>query len=89
MQSSAYFQSASGAPLSRTVPYLPCLPSQPDTGKQAERRLRGQDHAGVRNSSPSESNQDWDGIKAKNPRGLGTCVREDLMDLLIERNQPG
>jgi hypothetical protein len=29
------------------------------------------------------------GIKAINPRGLGECVREDLMDLLIERNQLG
>jgi hypothetical protein len=29
------------------------------------------------------------GGKAINPRGLGTCVREDLMDLLIERNQLG
>jgi hypothetical protein len=24
-----------------------------------------------------------------NPGGLGACVREDLMDLLIERNQLG
>jgi len=29
------------------------------------------------------------GINALNPRGLGTCVREDLMDLLIKRNQLG
>jgi hypothetical protein len=29
------------------------------------------------------------GRNAINPRGLGTCVREDLMDLLIERNQLG
>ena len=27
------------------------------------------------------------GKKATNPGGLGACVREDLMDLLIERNQ--
>jgi hypothetical protein len=29
------------------------------------------------------------GLKALNLRGMGTCVREDLMDLLIERNQLG
>jgi hypothetical protein len=29
------------------------------------------------------------GQEATNPRGVGTCVREDLMDLLIERNQLG
>jgi hypothetical protein len=29
------------------------------------------------------------GAKATNPGGLGACVREDLMDLLIERNQLG
>ena len=29
------------------------------------------------------------GLKAINPGDLGACVREDLMDLLIERNQLG
>jgi hypothetical protein len=31
----------------------------------------------------------YSGWKAVNPRGLGTSVREDLMDVLIERNQLG
>ena len=37
-------------------------------------------------SSPLPRNP---GGNATNPGGLGACVREDLMDLLIERNQLG
>ena len=29
------------------------------------------------------------GANPENPGGVGACVREDLMDLLIERNQLG
>jgi hypothetical protein len=44
---------------------------------------------GFESRAPAINFSNWDSIKAINPRGLGTCVREDLMDLLIERNQLG
>ena len=46
----------------------------------------GPELRGRRGAAPHRRNS---GGKAINPRGLGTCVREDLMDLLIERNQLG
>jgi len=58
--------------------------------RDPERGLRGQDQAGASAElSPSGKHNSGIGIKALNPRGVGTCVREDLMDLLIERNQLG
>ena len=40
-------------------------------------------------AAPAASTPNHSGPKAINPGGLGACVREDLMDLLIERNQLG
>jgi hypothetical protein len=53
---------------------------------EPERRFSGRDSA--RASDLALAGQEsW--RESENPGGLGACVREDLMDLLIERNQLG
>ena len=41
-------------------------------GKQPEHRLRGQTKLGFESRAPAMNFRNWDGIKAINPRGLGT-----------------
>ena len=55
--------------------------------EQAVLTLRALDRAA--DAAPHRQLAAISGANAVNPRGLGTCVREDLMDLLIERNQLG
>jgi hypothetical protein len=58
-----------------------------NAGMRPERRPgAGIDGERVNLAPPVQINP---GRKAKNPGGLGACVREDLMDLLIERNRLG
>ena len=57
-----------------------------NAGMRPERRAWSRNGAGRRMPPLCRKHS---GPKAINPRGLGACVREDLMDLLIERNQLG
>ena len=79
-------QSVSGFGLRVLIIWIRLGGGYGSAGMRPERRIRCRNDAGRCKPLPRSVHS---GPKAINPGGLGACVREDLMDLLIERNRLG